>query len=268
MRDFTVSIYRQLLDALKAAGYRYHSFSEYLNDPAEQVILLRHDVDDRKLHSLEFARIQHEKGIAGSYYFRMVPQSFDEGVIREIYELGHEVGYHYEDMDFAKGDPHRAIQLFEQHLEKLRKIVPVRTICMHGSPRSAFDNKEVWKHYNYRNYGIIGEPYFDLEFKSVFYLTDTGRRWDGHAVSVRDKVADHFGLRFHSTSDIIQSIQQGDFPQKVMINFHPQRWTDDYLLWLREKNTQHLKNTAKYWLIKWRTSPRSGNVAQPSQVKY
>ncbi len=36
--------------------------------------------------------------------------------------------------------------------------------------------------------GIIGEPYFDVDFSRVFYLTDTGRRWDGDAVSVRDKV--------------------------------------------------------------------------------
>lgn len=268
MRDFTVSIYRQLLDQLKMAGYRFQTFSDYLHAPAERVIMLRHDVDDRKLHSLEFARIQHEKGIAGSYYFRMVPQSYDEGVIREIYDLGHEVGYHYEDMDFAKGDPERAIQLFERHLEKLRKIVPVKTICMHGSPRSKFDNKDVWKRFNYQDYGIVGEPYFDLDFQSIFYLTDTGRRWDGHAVSVRDKVNSPFSLRFHSTQQIIQCVQQGQFPGKAMINFHPQRWTDDYLLWLREKNTQHVKNTAKYWLIKLRTSPGLGKVVNQPTAKY
>lgn len=252
MRDFTLVVYRQLLDSMKAAGYSFQTFSQYLHAPAKKVILLRHDVDDRKLHSLEFARIQHEKGIVGSYYFRMVPESFDEGVIREIYALGHEVGYHYEDMDFAKGDPQKAIKLFEQHLERLRKIVPVTTICMHGSPRSRFDNKDVWKQYNYRNYGIIGEPYFDLDYKSVFYMTDTGRRWDGHAVSVRDKVEDHFGLRFHTTQQIIQRLGEGQFPEKAMINFHPQRWTDDSRLWLVDKHRQNVKNAVKYVLIKVR----------------
>ena len=42
--------------------------------------------------------------------------------------------------------------------------------------------------YDYRDYGIIAEPYFDVDFDEVFYLTDTGRRWDGDSVSVRDKV--------------------------------------------------------------------------------
>lgn len=252
MRDFTVSVYRHLLDSMKAAGYQFQTFSDYLSAPAQKVIMLRHDVDDRKLHSLEFARIQHEKGIVGSYYFRMVPESFDEGVIREIHDLGHEVGYHYEDMDFAKGDPQKAIKLFEQHLDRLRKIVPVSTICMHGSPRSRFDNKDVWKQYDYRNYGIIGEPYFDLDYSDIFYMTDTGRRWDGHAVSVRDKVEDHFGLRFHTTRQVIQCLDNGQFPAKAMINFHPQRWTDDRRLWLVDKHRQNLKNAVKYVLIKVR----------------
>jgi hypothetical protein len=252
MRDFTVAVYKDLLYRLQEAGYNFQTFKEFLSEPMERTVMLRHDVDDRKLHSLHFAQIQHERGIQGTYYFRVVPESYDEGVIREIYNMGHEIGYHYEDMDFAGGNPHQAIRLFEQNLEKLRKISPVYTICMHGSPRSRYDNKDVWKHYDYRDYGIIGEPYFEIDFNDVFYLTDTGRRWDGHKVSVRDKVEVHYGKSFHSTQDIIDSILKKQLPDKVMFNFHPQRWTDSYPLWIREKYAQHVKNMVKYWLIKMR----------------
>ena len=76
---------------------------------------------------------------------------------------------------------------------------------MHGSPRSPWDSKDLWKKYNYRDYGIIGEPYFDIDFSKVLYLTDTGRHWDGEKVSVRDKVSAEGNLtdlyKFHSTSD-------------------------------------------------------------------
>jgi len=34
------------------------------------------------------------------------------------------------------------------------------------------------------------EPYFDVDFKEVLYLTDTGRRWDGDAFNIRDKVGE------------------------------------------------------------------------------
>ena len=57
----------------------------------------------------------------------------------------------------------------------------------HGSPRSRWDNQKIWQKYDYKKLGIIGEPYFDIDYNQVFYLTDTGRRWDGWKVSVRDK---------------------------------------------------------------------------------
>ena len=60
---------------------------------------------------------------------------------------------------------------------------------MHGSPMSRWDSRLLWKYYDYHDFGIVGEPYFDVNFDEVLYLTDTGRRWDGGAVSVRDKVS-------------------------------------------------------------------------------
>ena len=50
------------------------------------------------MNSLRTARIESELGIKGTYYFRMIPESFDDRVIKQIYDLGHEIGYHYEDV--------------------------------------------------------------------------------------------------------------------------------------------------------------------------
>ncbi len=252
MKDFSIQIYQRLLNQLIDAGYHFQTLRDFLKAPEKKVIILRHDVDDRKLHSLEFARIQKDKGIAGTYFFRVVPQSFDKKVIREIAAMGHEIGYHYEDMDFAKGKADKAIQLFRENLEKIRKIAPVTNICMHGSPRSRFDNKDVWKSYDYRDFDIVAEPYFDLDYRTIFYLTDTGRRWDGHKVSIRDKVENHFDISYHSTFDILKAIETDTLPNKVMFTFHPQRWTDSQSLWIREKWTQNLKNQIKYWLVKFK----------------
>jgi len=221
------------------------------------LVILRHDVDRLPENSLRTAKIEHDLGIRGSYYFRIVQESFDEEVIKKIAALGHEVGYHYEDVDLAarliqgkrqsaapppdvgamadkEGKSERvksqdpgtgslkkeeenlnsslitlrsslyqtALQLFEQHLTKLRALVPVETICMHGSPRSKYDNKSLWEHYDYRDYGIIGEPYFDVDFTEVLYLTDTGRRWDGMKVSVRDKISEDSRYKNQEPSNI------------------------------------------------------------------
>jgi len=217
--DFTIRKYITLLDALLKSGYNFITFRDYFSTDLDRFAILRHDVDDRKMNSLHFAEIQNRLGIRGTYYFRMVPQSYDPRIINRITALGHEIGYHYEDMDFAfkaisekrktKSKKHveetelydPAFELYKEHLALLRKLFPVKTICMHGSPRSGYDNKALWKKYNYKDLDIIGEPYIDMDFNKVLYLTDTGRRWDGQKVSIRDKVEipSHFShLSFRS----------------------------------------------------------------------
>jgi hypothetical protein len=37
--------------------------------------------------------------------------------------MGHEIGYHYEVLSEANGDPEKAIELFRSNLEKLRQIL-------------------------------------------------------------------------------------------------------------------------------------------------
>lgn len=220
----------------------------------EKTIILRHDVDLLPGNSLRFAEIQHEMGIKGSYYFRAVPESWDEEVIRKIAALGHEIGYHYESLTTTNGDMQAGIADFEKHLEALRKLAPVKTICMHGSPKSKWDSKDLWKQYNYHDYGIIGEPYFDVNFDEVFYLTDTGRRWDGWKVSVRDKVPQQEewvrqGLVFRSTNQIIKAAGEGKLPSPIMFTFHPQRWHSRSFPWLKEFALQNAKNVVKRVLI-------------------
>src|SRR5690625_5923258 len=172
-------------------------------------------------------------------------------------------------MDTAGGKPDLALAQLEEGLEWLRDIAEVRTACMHGSPLSRFDNRDLWKHYDYREYGIVAEPYFDLDFSKVLYLTDTGRRWNGDKVSVRDRSADSSinsfmrgkkplsdNYSFESTHDIILACEQGKLPDQIMFNFHPQRWTNNPALWICELITQNVKNVVKAGLVKFRSEER------------
>ncbi len=256
--DFTRKKYRELISALKRYGYRSITFSEYMQGVRpEKFVILRHDVDLLPYHSLAVSIIEHENGMKASYYFRAVPQSWNEEVIKTVHSLGHEVGYHYESLTTCKGDMEVALKDFKMNLEKLRELVPVQTICMHGSPKSLYDSKKLWGGVNsYRDLDIIGEPYFDVDFSDVFYLTDTGRQWDGFKVSIRDKIDNRQevwnreGLIFHSTDDILRGIGRGEIPSHVMITTHPQRWNGSYGLWLKELLLQKSKNVIKRVLVK------------------
>jgi hypothetical protein len=269
MRDFTLDTFKLLLTALKDQQYTFQTFADFLKNPQPRAIILRHDVDARKQNSLRTARLEYEMGIVGTYNFRMVPQSFDEEVIREIAGMGHEIGYHYEELAITKGNYEKAITIFEKNLANLRQIVPIDTICMHGSPLSRYDNRKLWGKYNYQDYGIIGEPYFELDFGKVLYLTDTGRRWDGEQVSVRDKISGKKSKKgkgedmksgnvkngegvgiLHSTIDIISSAERGNLPVQIMITIHPQRWNDQIYTWMRELIFQNIKNFGKNWIVR------------------
>lgn len=241
--DFTVSKYIQLLDCLIDNKYQFQTFEEFLEKPYHKSIVLRHDVDLLPVNSLEFAKIQAERGIKGTYYFRAVPQSWDENIIKEIHSLGHEIGYHYESLTTCNGDLEKGIEDFKKNLTTLRKLAPVSTICMHGSPMSKYDSKDLWKNYDYKDFGIIGEPYFDVDFSKMFYLTDTGRRWDGDKVSVRDKVNSTYDLSFSLTDQIIAFSKK--LPNQIMFTFHPQRWNDNYVMWVKELLLQNVKNFIK-----------------------
>ena len=130
---------------------------------------------------------------------------------------------------------------------------------MHGAPTSQYDSKDIWQFASYKkDFDLIGEPYFDVDFSDLFYLTDTGRRWDGYKVSVRDKIPTYQdiwtanGWVYKRTDDIIRACNNGTLPQRIMITTHPQRWTDNTLQQCKEMLLQNLKNTIKYVLIKIR----------------
>ena len=247
--DFTIKMYTRLLKILQSTNIYFQTFSENISEKKDSFIILRHDVDKSPENSLIFARIQEKMGIKGSYYFRAVPESWDEKIINQIADLGHEIGYHYENMDTCNGDVDKAWDDFCYNLSRLRKITDIKTICMHGSPLSNYNNRKLWEKYDFFTLDIIGEPY-ELNYKELYYLTDTGRCWDGWKFSIRDKVSQQNdwikeGLVFHSTEDIIFSIKKNMFPNRVMFTFHPQRWHNNLFLWLEEFITQNIKNQAK-----------------------
>lgn len=262
MTDFTLKKYAELLQALKSSGYQFFTFEQYcLNKEAlseARFVILRHDVDLKAENSLATAKIEHSLGIKASYYFRVVEQSNRPEVIKAIVDLGHEVGYHYEDMAICDGDTEKAIAHFKKHLDYFRQYYPVKTICMHGSPRSQYDGRDLWKRFDYHEFGIIGEPYFDVDFSKVFYLTDTGRRWDGFNVSLRDKVPvyqDEWirqGLVYHCTDDLLAAIEEDSLPKQMMMTTHPQRWTDRCIPWCKELVFQSAKNLVKGMMVRGR----------------
>lgn len=250
-RDFTHTMFDRLLKAFQVHDYQVQTFCDFIESPGSRVVILRHDVDLRPENALVTAQIEKNQGIRASYYFRIVDKSYDEAIIKEIAGMGHEVGYHYEDLALAGGDVQKALDGFGKNLDQFRKIYPVKTVCMHGSPLSKWDNRKLWETYDYRDFGVVGEPYFDVDFTRVLYLTDTGRRWDWRTISVRDRVASNLNraIGIRTTFDLIGALKDQRLPHQIMINIHPQRWHNAFWPWGKELVFQETKNILKKIIV-------------------
>lgn len=230
MKDFTIEKYEQLVKAIKQNEIPVYGIKKWLQSKPKNGILLRHDVDRKPDNSLKVAEIENKHNIQSTFYFRITRGSFNEAIIKRIYELGHEIGYHYEDLSAAKGNYDKALELFQNHLNKLRELVPVETIAMHGSPFSFHDNRDLWQKYNYREFGILAEAYLGVDYSDMYYFTDTGRSWNPNSPNLRDKV--NLGLyeSINSTDELIDLIRAKS-DKKIAVVSHPERWarnTIDY----------------------------------------
>lgn len=290
MVDFTLKAYQLLLESFLDNGFLFKTIEGYLESPTNKVVILRHDVDRSPENALRISKIEDRLKIKGSYHFRIIAESNRSEVIRMIASNGHEIAYHYEDLslqarklnlrsnEVSASLADQAFKAFKANLHYFRQYYPVRVISMHGSPISKVDNRYLWKYFDYKSLGVVAEPYFDLSLDDMLYLTDTGRRWDGSNVAIRDKTVcrdtEYYvdwirkpkkgsalamtekghdlqkKLRLRRTEDLIAAIESRQIAEKVLLTVHPQRWSKTFSGWVIELLAQSLKNPIKY-LINW-----------------
>lgn len=227
-RDFTFEIYEQLLQAGLDAGYEHLTVREYLSSEElpERFIIHRHDVDRKPENSLAMARLEAEYDIPSTYYFRTIDKTFKPELIREIEALGHEIGYHYEDMDRADGDVDGAHESFATELKRLRELTTIETVCMHGNPLTSHDNRDMWDgSKSFEAYGLLGEAYLSMDFIDVTYFSDTGRTWEDGALKVKDHPVgeNEKNVQVDGTDELIDLVNRGSVPRLCLLS-HPNRW--------------------------------------------
>ena len=259
--DFSITKYQKLCLALLRYGYATSTVASYLETPEQEknIMVIRHDVDRKPRHALLMAQVEHKFGIKSTYYFRFNRKVFRPGIIREIAELEHEIGYHYETLDKAMGDHKAAVDIFKQELDEFKKVADIKTICMHGNPLTNWDNRDLWSRYDFHDFGLIGEAY--LSFKDMTYLSDTGRTW-GNKYKIKDKIypadcdAIHNNGRkntYKSTDDIIKLIETKQLSYGYLL-VHPERWSNSLNSWVISLATDTGVNLVKR-LIQFRNRP-------------
>jgi hypothetical protein len=287
--DFTYPKYVKLCKVVIDANITILTVKDYvlMNEKPDKFVIFRHDIDDEVdlYYASKMAKTEAELGFKTTYYFRTCEKVFKPEIIREIVDLGHEMGYHYEVLGDAEGDYSKAIELFGSELGRFREVCDVKTIAQHGGPlrsglnvvtlsnmlellkciiqrKPIFDHwesKEIWKKYDFRDYEIIGEPYLSIDFDSVVYLSDTNRSWIDTKYRLKDRVGAEQSINavrdIRRTDDLIEAIESGRL-QRIHILIHPSNWKETFGEWVKWFMLQQMRNAGKRLLVMWRQRAR------------
>jgi len=249
MEDWTIYAYLNLLQTGQNAGYEFLTVREYLTRETlpERYVVLRHDVDRKPGNSRKMAELEAEHGVNSTYYVRT--STFDPGFVEHLEDLGHEVGYHYEDYVAARGDLRGAHSLFQTHLRQFRRHVDVDTVCMHGNPLSPHDNRDMWtapEAPTLADYGLLGEAYLTMDFEDVAYYSDTGRTWRDGDLKIKDHTMGQGEKRAGaaSTNDLVSLLRRNQL-EHACILVHPNRWAFSIPEQLAERSKDSAVNLVK-----------------------
>lgn len=174
---FTLSHYSEILSEL----LRTHEISLFRSPRrgAGPSAILRHDVDFSLDHALDFARLEHELGIASTFMIRVDAHYYNAlslpsvRALRELVRLGHDLGLHY------------TAALSDDLTDSVRRqLLILRTATNHDVIVGA-------SHETSRLGAVAGaalaaglavDAYDDAFTKTMRYLSDSAGRWrDGCA---------------------------------------------------------------------------------------
>jgi len=252
MKDFTLAAFRKYLSAINLSYPVVLRVDDYLSSDQKpkSFCIIRHDVDRNPYRALRMAAVEQSMSIQATYYFRVKSHTFRPKIIQDIHGMGHEIGYHYECLSDHRGDIGKAIEDFNWNLRRLRKLAPIKTVAMHGTPFSDIDNRDLWSGNQQRKdlkdrFNILGEVYLDIDYSDILYINDTGRNWISDRANRRDKVSSKQTKNFRNGSSLLTYLKNNPHP-KMVFQIHPERWSDSGLEWIIRSLYDQTANFIKY----------------------
>ncbi|MEZ5357969.1 MAG: hypothetical protein R3F48_04000 [Candidatus Zixiibacteriota bacterium] len=276
---FTFDSYRHLLDTISDAEFTVHGIEKIIESriegfvPEGRFVAIRHDVDYYPKRALVLAKIEAERKTYTTYYVRRQFFDSDEqlNLIRQIADLGHQIGYHYEEVDTHQKAPNNqvardAVGFFVGSLLDLDKLgFPIKTVCAHGNPISDVDNRQVVHLLRDERFldelaftfdrdmvrekvseRLIGDASIDITGKDFdVYIPDTGRF--NPRYNLKDHIDDCPTAKLNSLADL-KAILKNPNNRRVYMNMHPDRWSGDPLTWLFDFGLDTIKNMVKRFM--------------------
>ncbi len=225
--DFTLSKYKEILTTLIDEKYSFYTMKEWFSANIDRGIIIRHDVDRRAKNSLKKALLENSLNINSTYYFRIKNCSFKKDIIKKVSALGHEIGYHYEELSTFNNNKEKALSEFKKNLKTFRNLSEIKTVAMHGKPTSRTDNRNLFVNQDLNEMDLLGDAYLSIDYSDKYYFSDTGRSWSNSSrANYRDYVSSLKTEPIRKSNDLIRFIKSNK-PQIIFLMTHPERWNDN-----------------------------------------
>jgi peptidoglycan/xylan/chitin deacetylase (PgdA/CDA1 family) len=184
--DFTYNFYIKLIGLISRNGYtfaNYHDWQIYDNP-----CILRHDIDFDIEKAVFLAKIEATEQIQSTYFvllntdFYNLSSKKNNGLIKEIQKMGHEIGLHFDETLYALYTPPPNIQHIIRNIQREIKILesiidaPVTTVSMHRPSKFILESDMVIPD--------IVNSYDQNFFKKFKYLSDSRHAWREDVESV------------------------------------------------------------------------------------
>jgi hypothetical protein len=138
--NFTLSKWSVFCRDLQNNGCLSITASDLCHRPElrkSQYLILKHDVETNVRRAYRIAKIEHKYGHRCSFYIQayLLKNKKNIELLRKMQNFGHEISYHHDVMDYAKGDINIALSEFMKNLELfIDKGFNIWTVCQHGNP--------------------------------------------------------------------------------------------------------------------------------------
>ncbi len=188
--NWTYEHYCFCLRQARDKGYYVTSFQEAESiSQNKPLIILRHDIDSSLPRALNMARIEKEHGVRATYFVRVHASSYNVfeyntyKALKEIHSLGHEIGLHFEAIDFGfiNGEDPREVFLREKKVLELALDISIVSAAAHGehSPAGPSHNRSFFKGtgMSKRQAGILFDAYSKEYTENMKYISDSFGYW-------------------------------------------------------------------------------------------
>ena len=256
---FIHSVWESLCKNLDELGLHSVTAEAVLKgEKGEKYFVLKHDVETDVSKALKMAQIEASFGHRGSYYVQAYLLNDEKNVslLKEIKELGHEISYHYDVMDFTKGDLEAAITEFEKNKKLFEgNGFTLSTLCQHGNPvveRIGYtSNRDFFISERVQSlYGKLCDIMVDFKQKAnteYIYFSDAGRRFNLIFDPINNDIikSDDKNIPIDIMHTLVEYIGKGN----CIVSVHPHRWEKTAFVYCLKRATfKAVKAAARFFM--------------------